>query len=41
VSRAADLAQGVITGNAPTVNKLREITEQEVETWRSSSKMVQ
>jgi hypothetical protein len=41
VSRMADLAQGVITGNAPSVNKLREISEEEVETWRSSKEMVQ
>jgi len=40
-SRVADIAQGVVTGNAPTPNKLREITEGEVETWRTSSKMVQ
>jgi hypothetical protein len=36
----ANLAQGVITGNAPSVNKLREISADEVETYRSSSKMV-
>merc|ERR1712093_543052 len=29
-----------ITGKAPAVNKLREISEQEVSTWRSSNKMV-
>jgi general stress protein 26 len=40
VSRMADLASGIVTGNAPSVNKLREITQQEVETYRSSSKMV-
>lgn len=40
ISRAADLAQGVISGNAPAVNKLRELTEQEILTYRSSSKMV-
>jgi len=41
LSRAAEMAQGVVTGKAPQVNKLREISEQEVETWRSSKKMVQ
>lgn len=41
VSRAAEMAQGVVTGKAPAVNKLRELSEQEVETWRSSNKMVQ
>jgi hypothetical protein len=35
------MAQGVVTGKAPVVNKLREISEQEIETWRSSNKMVQ
>ncbi len=40
ISRAAEIAQGVVTGKAPEVNKLREITEQEIETWRSSNKMV-
>jgi len=41
IGRVAEVAQGVVTGNAPAVNKLREISEQEIETWRSSSKMVQ
>jgi len=37
VSRAAEIAQGVITGKAASVNKLRELSEQEIETWRSSN----
>ena len=41
ISRAAEMAQGVVTGKAPAVNKLRELSEQEIETWRSSNKMVQ
>jgi hypothetical protein len=41
VGRVAEIAQGVVSGSAPAVNKLREITEQEVTTWRSSKKMVQ
>jgi len=41
VSRAAELAQGVVSGKAPEINKLRELSEQEIETWRSSKKMVQ
>jgi len=41
VSRGIEMAQGVVTGKAPAVNKLREISEQEIETWRSSRKMVQ
>lgn len=39
--RAAEMVQGVMTGSAPAVNKLRELSEQEVETWRSSNVMVQ
>jgi len=39
-SRAAEIVQGVVTGSAASVNKLREISEAEVETWRSSSRMV-
>jgi len=40
VARGVELAQGVITGKAASVNKLREISKEEIETWRSSSKMV-
>jgi len=40
VSRGIEMAQGVVTGKAPAVNKLREISEQEIETWRSSHKMI-
>jgi len=40
VSRAAEVAQGMFTGKTAEVNKLREISEQEIETWRSSNKMV-
>ncbi|PMD21383.1 hypothetical protein NA56DRAFT_748848 [Hyaloscypha hepaticicola] len=41
LSRGVEMAQGVVTGKAPAVNKLRELSEQEIETWRSSNKMVQ
>ncbi len=41
VSRGVEMAKGVVTGKAPEVNKLRELSEQEIETWRSSNKMVQ
>lgn len=41
VKTLADMAQGAVTGKVPDVNKLREISEAEVETWRSSNKMVQ
>ncbi|KAL6881353.1 blue light inducible protein [Trichoderma novae-zelandiae] len=38
ISRAAEVAQGVLTGKPAQVNKLREITAEEVGTWRSSNK---
>jgi general stress protein 26 len=41
VSRGIEIAQGVVTGKSPAVNKLREISEQDVETWRTSNRMVQ
>ncbi|KAL8369814.1 hypothetical protein RB595_000249 [Gaeumannomyces hyphopodioides] len=37
VSRAADVAQGAITGKAPTIQKLREISEGEIELWRKAN----
>jgi len=40
ISRAAEMAQGVITGNAAQVNKLREIDEEEVQRWRTSTGLV-
>jgi hypothetical protein len=36
ISRVADVAQGTITGNMPSINKLREINESEVQQWRST-----
>ncbi|KUJ16919.1 uncharacterized protein LY89DRAFT_645950 [Mollisia scopiformis] len=41
ISRGIEMAQGIVTGKAPAVNKLREISEQEIQTWRSSNKMVE
>jgi len=38
VSRGIEMVQGVISGEAPAVNKLREISESEVGEWRSSQK---
>lgn len=35
-SRAAEIATSTITGNPPHVNRLREITESDVATWRNS-----
>jgi len=40
ISRSVEMAKGVVTGKAASVNKLREISEQEIATWRSSNKMV-
>jgi len=40
ITRGVEIAQGIVTGKTAQVNKLRELTEQEIETWRSSSKMV-
>lgn len=40
ISRGIELAQGVVTGSAPAVNKLREIRESEIESYRASQKMV-
>jgi len=39
--RALEMAQGAVTGKAAVVNKLREISQVEVETWRSSQRMVE
>jgi len=41
ISRGVEVAQGLVTGKAASINKLREISEQEVATWRSSNKMVE
>ena len=35
ISRGIEMVQGVITGNAAQVNKLREISESEISSWRS------
>lgn len=40
ISRGIELAQGVVTGSAPAVSKLREISESEIESYRASQKMV-
>lgn len=36
ISRAVEVAQGVVTGKAAEVNKLREISESESSQWRTS-----
>ncbi|KAL7789517.1 hypothetical protein V8C37DRAFT_386177 [Trichoderma ceciliae] len=37
ISRAAEVAQGVITGKPAQVNKLREISAEDVKNWRASN----
>ncbi|KAL2133385.1 hypothetical protein VTI74DRAFT_2473 [Chaetomium olivicolor] len=36
IGQMAEIAQGVVTGKPAAVNKLREISEAEVENWRAS-----
>lgn len=36
--RAADIAQGAVTGKPAAINKLREVTESEVNQWRQNQK---
>jgi len=36
ISRGVEMVQGAITGQTAQVNKLREITESELSSWRSS-----
>lgn len=38
ISRAAEVAQGVITGKPAQVSKLREISAEDVGNWRASNK---
>lgn len=40
VSRGIEIAKGTITGNVASTNQLRELTEQELETFRNSQKLV-
>jgi hypothetical protein len=37
IGRTAEIAQGTLTGKAAVVNKLREITEEDVRTWRAAN----
>ncbi|KAK1988420.1 pyridoxamine 5'-phosphate oxidase [Colletotrichum cereale] len=37
IGKVAQLAEGVVTGNAAQVNKLREVSSQEVEQYRSTA----
>lgn len=36
IARVAEVAKGTVTGQTASVNKLREISESEVQQWRSS-----
>lgn len=40
VGRAMDVAKGAVMGSVPEVNKLREIGEDEVMTWRESQRLI-
>ena len=37
LGRGAEIVKGVVTGEAAKVNKLREITEEELKQWRSTN----
>jgi hypothetical protein len=41
LGRAVGMAQGIVTGNVAAVNKLRELSEEDIITWRASNTMVQ
>lgn len=36
LGRAVEVAQGAVTGKPASVNKLREVSESEIQQWRSS-----
>jgi len=36
ISRGIEMVQGVVTGEAPQINKLRELSESDLSEWRSS-----
>ena len=37
IGRAVEVAQGAVTGSPASVNKLREVSKSDVETWRSTN----
>jgi hypothetical protein len=37
LGRTAEIAQGALTGKPAVVNKLRELTEEDVRTWRAAN----
>lgn len=40
ISRGIEIAKGTITGNTASTNRLRELTEQELNTFRSSQQLI-
>lgn len=40
-SKAVEVAQGTVTGIVPSINKIRELSEKDIMTWRASNEMVQ
>lgn len=40
ISRGIEIAKGAVTGTAASTNKLRELTEQELNTFRSSQQLI-
>jgi hypothetical protein len=40
-SKAVEVAQGTVTGSVPSINKIRELSEKDIMTWRASNEMVQ
>ncbi|KAL7276534.1 hypothetical protein RUND412_000457 [Rhizina undulata] len=40
ISRGIEIAKGTITGNVASTNKLRELTEKEIETFRTSHQSI-
>ncbi|KAI9851628.1 MAG: BLI-3 blue-light-inducible Bli-3 protein [Thelocarpon superellum] len=40
VSRGVEIAKGAVTGEAASVNKLRELTAEDIKTWRQSVQLV-
>ncbi|POS86999.1 hypothetical protein EPUL_001337 [Erysiphe pulchra] len=41
ITRGFKVAQGAVTGNPPAIHKLRELSETEILTWRTSKFMVE
>jgi len=40
VGKGYEIAKGMVTGNAPDVTKLREISQEEVASWRQSKALI-